>query len=360
MPSSRGSIARMLVLSVTLTCPFAIYGSSDQGYFFGTADAGANKATDIATASATSTQIQLAQNETDLSSTGNPSTVPLKWSGLLVNTGLVRADGNKYATKCTGQFISPNVVLTAAHCVQEPTTGTWYDPGKMYFLQQYQNSDYSRAYRPICVSRFDGWFPDSDGMLQHRYQWDYAMIHVGGQSQIGHFNWEVNSLEKYHRATMTGYPAALLKGEIIQQANGSLYRDFSRQNVLALLRPDHPDLTQGTSGGAWIANFSRNEGTMYNLVVGVSSHFKSSSADVMYGPYLTADFQNLFNYVSRRCPALELTGSTSQPAAHTAQLGTQRITTLKRTGDRDLGLGRSQLLKSAEDSVPMLVAPKGL
>src|SRR5262249_29528370 len=46
MPSSHGSIARMLVLSVTLTCPFAIYGSSDQGYFFGTTDAGANKATD--------------------------------------------------------------------------------------------------------------------------------------------------------------------------------------------------------------------------------------------------------------------------------------------------------------------------
>jgi len=89
MPSSRGSIARMLVLSVALMCPFAIYGSSDQGYFFGTADAGAHKATDIATASATSTQIQLAQNETDLSSTGNPSTVPLKWSGLLVNTECV-------------------------------------------------------------------------------------------------------------------------------------------------------------------------------------------------------------------------------------------------------------------------------
>jgi len=348
---------RMLALSAILTWPFAVYGSSDHANFAGAADAGADKTRDFATAASKSRQIQLAQNETDLSSTGNPSTAPLKWSGLLVNTDLVRVDGSKYVTTRTGQFISANVVLTAAHCVQDPTTGTWFDPGKMYFLQQYQNSDYSQAYRPICVSRFDGWFPDSGGMLQHRFQWDYAMIHVEGQSQIGHFNWEVNSVEKYHRATMTGYPGALLKGQIIQQANGSLYRDSSRQNVLALRRPDHPNLTQGTSGGAWVVNFSRNEGTMYNLVVSVSSHFKSSSADVMYGPYLTADFHNLFGYVSRRCPA---SSPTPQPAAHTALLGTQRITALTRTGARDLGLGRSQLLKSAEDSVPMLAAPDGL
>src|SRR5262252_5298831 len=89
MRSPSKASARILVLSTVLTWAVAVYGSSDHPYFFGAMDARTNQAGESATASATSTQIQLAQNETDLSSTGNPSTVPLKWSGLLVNTECV-------------------------------------------------------------------------------------------------------------------------------------------------------------------------------------------------------------------------------------------------------------------------------
>jgi hypothetical protein len=303
--------------------------------------------------------IRLAQIDADLSSTGNPSTTPMKWSGLLLSKDIVAPDGTKYNSRCTGQFIAPSVILTAAHCIQGPETGVWFDPAKMYFLHQYQNSDYSRAYRPLCVARYDGWFPDQTRALKDRVSWDYAMMLVDGQSQTGHFNWEIDWNGKYQRATMTGYPTALLKGQIIQQANGVLARVPNRENLLALRRPDHPNLREGTSGGAWVANFSRNEGPEYNLIISVSSFYLTNSPETMFGPYLTADFRHLLDYVSRRCTTSPSAVSASpEPTMRTALIGTQNVTSVSRVGARDLGLGRSQLLKSAEESVSIRFSPE--
>src|SRR5262245_2684772 len=304
-----------------------------------------------------SEKMRLAQNDADLSSTGNPSTAPLKWSGLLLNKDIVSADGRKYEGRCTAQFISPNVVLTAAHCIQDHKTGAWFDIGKMYFLLQYQNLDFSRAYRPLCLSRFDGWFPKPGEALSGRSQWDYAMILVEGQSLTGHFNWEVDWVGKYQRATMTGYPNALLKGQIVQQVQGTLVPVSGRRNLVSLSRPDHPNLREGTSGGAWVVNFDKSEGAGYNLIIGVTSYYELGSPGVMFGPYLTSDYRNLFDHVSKRCPTPPATGSGPAPSIYTASLGSQKVTSVTRAMTRDLGLGRAQLLKAAGDSVPIRPVP---
>ena len=304
-----------------------------------------------------SKEMRLAQNDADLSSTGNPSTAPLKWSGLLLNRDIGSSDGKKYEGRCTAQFISANVLLTAAHCVQDYKTGAWFDIGKMYFLLQYQNLDFSRAYRPLCLSRFDGWFPKSGETIQSRSQWDYAMILIEGQSLTGHFNWEVDWVGKYQRATMTGYPNALLKGQIVQQAQGALVPVSGRQNLVSLSRPDHPNLREGTSGGAWVVNFDKSEEASNNLIVGVTSYYELASPGVMFGPYLTSDYRNLFDHVSKRCQPPPATGSSAAPSIHSASLGRQKVTSVTRPMTRDLGLGRSQLLKAAGDSVPITPIP---
>ena len=63
---------------------------------------------------------RVAQNEPQVANTGNPSVAPLKWVGLLVSPNPTKDHPNQVA-ECTGQFIKPNIVLTAAHCIKDVT-----------------------------------------------------------------------------------------------------------------------------------------------------------------------------------------------------------------------------------------------
>jgi hypothetical protein len=259
--------------------------------------------------SSTGTQQSLAEGTPDVSATGNPTIAPLKWAGLVLNYEAHEKDGKKYSRACTGQFISPRVVLTAAHCVQDIDTGGWYDLQKMYFLAQYQNNTFSRSYRAVCASRFDGWWPpqlrsqdpeEKNRARQSRWQWDYAMILVDRDSAIGHYkNWVVDWQGKYQGATATGYPAAMLGGQIIQIAHGEIFIP-NLPNVVAL-RHNHAGLTQGSSGGAWVANFNQQEDAQHNIIITVSSFVTPNQSGVSFGPYLTTAFYRLLDYVSKGC-----------------------------------------------------------
>jgi Trypsin len=261
--------------------------------------------------SSTGTQQSLAEGTPDVSATGNPTIAPLKWAGLVLNYEAHEKDGKKYGRACTGQFISPRVVLTAAHCVQDIDTGGWYDLQKMYFLAQYQNNTFSRSYRAVCASRFDGWWPpqlrsqdpeEKNRARQSRWQWDYAMILVDRDSATGHYkNWVVDWQGKYEigGATATGYPAAMLGGQIIQIAHGKIFI-LNLPNVVAL-RHNHAGLTQGSSGGAWVANFNQQEDAQHNIIITVTSFVTPNQSGVSFGPYLTSAFYRLLDYVSKGC-----------------------------------------------------------
>jgi hypothetical protein len=242
----------------------------------------------------------------DVSATGNPTIAPLKWTGLLLNYEAFERDGKKYNTLCTGQFISPTVILTAAHCVQNEETGALYDLKKMYFLAQYQNNTFSQVHRPVCLSRFDGWVPRKDALtskaIVNRWQWDYAMILVDRPSSTGFYHqWMVDWRGKFRDATVTGYPAAILAGQIIQQAHGDIFTDIDVPNVVAI-KHNNSGVTQGSSGGAWVANFGKEEDTEHNIVISLNSFGNKEFPGYSFGPYLTPDFNHLFEYVSKGCP----------------------------------------------------------
>src|SRR5262245_10656062 len=115
-----------LLITLVLLCFGAVHSREHQAPIFGGWDAYAAAATNpkASRADVKPEKMRLAQNDADLSSTGNPSTAPLKWSGLLLNKDIVSSDGRKYEGRCTAQFISMSVVLTAAHCIQDYKTGS--------------------------------------------------------------------------------------------------------------------------------------------------------------------------------------------------------------------------------------------
>jgi hypothetical protein len=128
------------------------------------------------------------------------------------------------------------------------------------------------------------------------------MILVDHDSTTGYFNWDVDWSGKYQNATMTGYPLAVLRGQIIQIVDGELHFASNRRNVVELVHAERTDITQGASGGAWVANFSKEETANHNNVISVSSYLNSRLPGVSFGPYLTADYRKLLDHVSRGCP----------------------------------------------------------
>ena len=82
---------------------------------------------------------------------------------------------------------------------------------------------------------------------------------------------------------------------------GTFFFPNSRIPNIVALRHNSADLTQGSSGGAWVAYFDKGEDTEYNTVIAVTSFINKSQPGVSFGPYLTSAFDRLFDYVSKGC-----------------------------------------------------------
>jgi hypothetical protein len=62
------------------------------------------------------------------------------------------------------------------------------------------------------------------------------------------------------------------------------------------------NLTNGTSGGAWIANFSAIEGANKNILIAVTSFGNDLYPGAEFAAYLTAaEFNPLLAFVSNGC-----------------------------------------------------------
>jgi hypothetical protein len=218
---------------------------------------------------------------------GPSYTTPLKWAGRL----FFRSPAGDQA--CSAQFISPRIILTAAHCVRDSATGSFYE--NIAFALQYHNNEASRRYTARCVATPDKWV----GSSPQNYPWDYALI-LTDQSLTGHFGWEVNWDGAATAVAKIGYPAAIASGEVIQVDHGPATMNID--GSIIQLRHGNPKSTEGGSGGAWVERYSNGMDRDANRILTVTSFLNTSEPEVAYGPYLNEEFNRLLLYVKDGCP----------------------------------------------------------
>lgn len=212
---------------------------------------------------------------------GNTQQAPLIWAGRLF---FHTPNGDMV---CSAQFIRPRVVLTAAHCVQDQQTGTYYSNFNFYL--QYNKGRYSRNYDWDCVGTKNGWV--SEG-----FHWDYAMIRVRGTTATGHFGWRAGWQGLYNNLVIIGYPLDIAQGEVIQVESGPAKVE---ENGLVQIKKSDPKFGPGSSGGAWIGDYTtRNKA---NYVLSVMSFGYTGTPEYAYGPYFDVGFKDLLDYVERGC-----------------------------------------------------------
>jgi Trypsin len=256
-------------------------------------------------------QAQLHTHGIVLGTPGDVNAIPFKWAGMLRFKG---PDGNRYL--CSGQFIAPQVVLTAGHCLYDLQRRAY--SSDFTFLLQYDRGTYSHEYRWRCASKpaqyslpaaFDSHSDDQKKIdLFRADQYDYAMILVNSPSITGYFkNWD-GSWKKgdWHGATRIGYPADVMNAQLMQEAHGVVFfpddipfvPGASFPRLLALLQFS-PYLTEGTSGGGWIGNLSSVDAPDNNVLVSVNSFHLPKLPVMEFGPQFDKDqFRSLLNHVA--------------------------------------------------------------
>jgi len=220
---------------------------------------------------------------------GDSTKTPYKYAGKLFFT---KWNGTPHY--CTAASVGdPSVVLTAAHCVIDPDSGTLNT--NFEFREGYSGGNGVRR-TPDCVLVNPNWSGASGQWT--RTQYDYAFFKMR-QPSSGQLPLRVNW--SYTYAASLGYPAAIDNGEYIQVVTGPVAKVNLPVRVFGMKVYDDR-YTAGISGGPWLGDFQ--EGTSFgNYAISVNSATYSQEPGVVwvYGPYFDSSTSSLFRRVRQGC-----------------------------------------------------------
>lgn len=227
-----------------------------------------------------------AEAKTAADAAGQPSKANVKkrpyWNG----GKFFGTDNNGNNFTGSAEFVGCNkVVMTAAHCVVNPTT-----------CQQYTNLLFRRAYKKgggqkvsiTSVMLYKSWCNGAQG----NFVWDYAFLATSTTSGAGWLGLQLGV--PYSSWTSIGYPSNYGGGKEMYEVVGNM-----GTNSGGIVQMLNNPMTFGASGGAWIGALSSNPGNS-NYAIGVNSFINSSTPGSIYSPLFTAQtsalYQNAANY----------------------------------------------------------------
>jgi hypothetical protein len=226
---------------------------------------------------------------------GNVRFYPLTMAGRLFFNA--NSDQPGWGHICTAQFVAPNILLTASHCVQDLTPPFAYHRNYMFSLEYEQGAAAGR-YGFRCQANLKGWAQENEA----RWLYDYAMIQTDRPAEVGWFGLQWNWLGLFNSATKIGYPSGNFNSEVIQVDSGPL----SVTDGLVELKHGNVHVQHGSSGGAWVGDYSTNSRASPpgNHIISSESFSQGEAGEtsgISYGPYYTDSIYSLYKYVQKGC-----------------------------------------------------------
>ena len=175
-------------------------------------------------------------------------------------------------------FVRQNLVLTAAHCVQDDVTGHLAE--NFLFERCYSGEESSEDFTFKTIALKENWHIEQDN------KWDYAIAVLNADSTVAtplRYSTE-SPLRK--RVTAMGYPLNYSGGAQMMFINGTVTERLDNWTLIG------GKLSNGASGGAWVLDDNVT-------AVGLNSYgTKTAKGGVYMGsPKFDEEFEKLVNYV---------------------------------------------------------------
>ena len=206
---------------------------------------------------------------------------PYSKGGVLLFT---KPDKQQYL--CSAQFVGQsNILLTAAHCVQDGSTGKWYD--NFVFYRAYNNGG-GEKFVANCVVANTKW-----SQPKKNYQYDYAFIQTSRHSSHGWLGL-IKDIP-YQIWSAIGYPENYGDNKYMYEVRGN--KGITAGGVVEM--KNNP-MRHGNSGGAWISDKPKDSsGSQY--AIGLNSFHSDSYPGSEFGPVFDNDFMLHYQKTVNNC-----------------------------------------------------------
>jgi V8-like Glu-specific endopeptidase len=220
-----------------------------------------------------------------------PLAYPFRTNGRLFGT---LPNGDDFTGSAS--LISPNILLTAGHCVfiteavsPKPTKAGWN--GNLVFYPSYPLRSSSDPYYRLgwnCAACWTAWSQSTN------FAYDYGMIWIDAApgNALGWLGTLWNTSTSGRTWTAIGYPAVPnppFNGNAMDEATGQ----YGGSDVSSTFILSNDNMSHGSSGGPWITTWDESSPT----------HANSDTSNIdgkgnLSGPYYTQDLNTLFNWIS--------------------------------------------------------------